>query len=76
MSETSVIDMVKTGENIARLRKEAGLSVREIQEAFGFSTPQSVYKWQRGIALPTVDNLVVLSTLLGVTVDEIITRKD
>jgi len=25
---------------------------------FGFETPQAVYKWQKGIALPTVDNLV------------------
>ena len=40
------IDMVKTGQPIMELRVQAGLSVRELQEIFGFSTPQSLYKWQ------------------------------
>ncbi len=66
------INMVKTGQNIVRLREQAGLSVRELQEAFGFATPQAVYKWQHGTALPTIDNLVVLAMLLHVSMDEII----
>ena len=66
------IDMVKTGQNIIRLRKKAGLSVKDLQGAFGFSSPQAIYKWQHGVTLPTIDNLVVLSALLGVTVDDII----
>ena len=53
------IDMVKTGQNIIVLRKLAGLSVRDLQDAFGFGTPQAIYKWQQGLALPTIDNLVV-----------------
>jgi len=67
-----VIDMIQTGENIVRLRKRAGLSVKDIQEVFGFGTPQAVYKWQHGTAMPTIDNLVVLAALLGVTIDEIL----
>lgn len=66
------INMVKTGQNITMLRKRAGLSVRDLQEAFGFATPQAVYKWQHGTALPTIDNLVVLAMLLQVSMDEII----
>ena len=54
------IDMLKTGQNILRLRKQAGLSVKNLQDIFGFSTPQAIYKWQHGTALPTIDNLVVL----------------
>ena len=65
-------DMVKTGQNIIVLRKLAGLSVRDLQDAFGFGTPQAIYKWQQGLALPTIDNLVVLAALLGVTIDDII----
>ncbi len=67
-----VIDMIQTGENIVRLRKRAGLSVKDIQEVFGFGTPQAVYKWQHGTAMPTIDNLVVLAAVLGVTIDEIL----
>lgn len=72
MFQMPVVDMVKTGENIVLLRENAGLSVRDLQEIFGFSTPQAIYKWQRGTALPTIDNLLVLSKLFEVTVDEIL----
>ena len=64
--------MKATGENIVKLRKKAGLSVKDIQSACGFGTPQAVYKWQQGLALPTVDNLLVLSVLFGVTIDDIL----
>jgi transcriptional regulator with XRE-family HTH domain len=66
------IDMVGTGQNINRLRKNAGISVRELQEIFGFATPQAIYKWQHGTTMPTIDNLVLLATVLGVKVDDIL----
>ena len=66
------IDMAKTGQNIVILRKRAGLSVRDLQDVFGFATPQAIYKWQKGLALPTIDNLVVLAALLNVSIDDII----
>ena len=66
------IDMVKTGENIRILRENAGLTVKDLQEIFGFATPQAIYKWQHGVAMPTIDNLVVLATVLDVTLDQIV----
>ena len=66
------IDMAKTGQNIINLRKKAGLSVKELQEIFGFTTPQAIYKWQHGTAMPTIDNLVVLATVFQVHIDEIL----
>ena len=72
MNSIPVINMNATGQNIARLRKAAGITVRELQEVFGFSTPQAIYKWQNGSALPTVDNLLVLSAVLQVSIDEIL----
>ena len=68
------INMEKTGEQIICLRKKAGISVKEIQDVFGFTTPQAIYKWQHGTALPTIDNLVTLAFLLNVTVDEILVK--
>ena len=50
MCKMPVIDMMKTGQNIVLLRKRAGLSVRDLQDAFGFGTPQAIYKWQQGLA--------------------------
>lgn len=67
-----VIDMARTGENITNLRKAAGLSVHDLQDVFGFNSPQAIYKWQNGTALPTVDNLIVLAALLDVRIDDIL----
>ena len=67
-----MIDTTGTGKNITVLRKAAGLSVADLQNIFGFTTPQAIYKWQRGLALPTIDNLVVLANVFGVSMDEII----
>lgn len=39
------IDMIQTGKNINRLRKQANLSVKDLQNIFGFATPQAIYKW-------------------------------
>ena len=72
MMTIPAIDMVATGRNIMKLRKAAGLSAREIQNIFGFTTPQAIYKWQHGTAMPTIDNLVVLAAVLDVTIDEIL----
>lgn len=72
MDKLPSIDMVKTGENIARLRQQTGLTVKDLQDLFGFTTPQAIYKWQHGAALPTVDNLVVLAAVFGVRIDDIL----
>lgn len=66
------INMAATGMNITRLRKSAGLSVRDLADILGFATPQAVYKWQNGVAMPTLDNLVVLAAIFNVTMDQII----
>ena len=67
-----VIDLAATGENITRLRKDRGMTVRDLQSWFGFEEPQAIYKWQKGKSLPTVDNLYALSKLLDVPMEEIL----
>ena len=66
------IDLKRTGQNITRMRKEADISVREMQIMFGFTSPQAIYNWQNGISLPSVDNFIVLAAILGTTIEEII----
>lgn len=67
-----VIDTARTWANIADLRKAAGLSVHDLQVVFGFNSPQAIYKWQNGAALPTIDNLIVLAAVLQVRIDDIL----
>ena len=70
-----VVDLKLTGQNIAVLRKQSGISVRELQTMLGFATPQAIYKWQRGETLPTVENLAALAFILGVAVEDILVVK-
>jgi transcriptional regulator with XRE-family HTH domain len=76
MMQIPTIDMVRTGQNISRLRDLSGLSVKDLQDIFGFATPQAIYKWQHGKALPAVDNLVVLAAIFQVSVDDILIMDD
>ena len=72
MCQYPTIDLAATGQNIARLRRARGLSVKELQRFFGFEDPQAIYKWQWGKCLPSVDNLYALSALLDVPMNEIL----
>ena len=72
MLDLPTIDPVLTGENIIRLRKQAGLSVHDLQHIFGFNSPQAIYKWQCGASLPSIDNLIVLAKVLNVRMDDIL----
>lgn len=71
-----VIDLHATGENILRLRKEAGYSVRELQQYLGFEQPQAIYKWQSGASLPSLDNLLALSELFQISINDILVKQD
>ncbi len=71
MEKLAVINMARTGRNIAALRLQQGISVRALQQVFGFATPQAIYKWQNGVSLPTVDNLVIFSAVFHVPIDTV-----
>lgn len=60
-----------TGEKIAALRREKGMSQEALGEKLGLSR-QAVSKWEADQAVPTMDNLVELSRLFGVSVDTLL----
>lgn len=67
-----VIDMVATGERIKELRRENNLRVADICDFLGLTSEQSVFKWQRGESLPTIDNMCALSRLFNTSLEGII----
>lgn len=62
----------ETGKNIKALLSERGLKVKDIQKAMGFENPQAVYKWLSGKSLPELENLLILSKVLKVNIEEIL----
>lgn len=66
------IDMKKTGLLLKNRIFSAGYSVKDIQEKLGLSCPQPIYRWFKGLILPSVNHLFVLSQLLGVHMEELL----
>lgn len=62
----------ETGKKIRNLIRANGYTVRDIQGAMGFENPQAVYKWMAGRSLPSLDNLIILSRLLHVSMEDIL----
>lgn len=69
------IDMQATGNNIRNMIKANNMKIADIQGVFGFNTPQAIFKWMRGDAMPTIDNMVILADVFGVTVNDILIIK-
>ncbi len=61
----------KTGQLIAELRKEKGLTQKQLADALNV-TDKAVSKWERGLSFPDISMLEPLSDLLGVTIMEIL----
>ncbi|MBQ3256300.1 MAG: helix-turn-helix transcriptional regulator [Oscillospiraceae bacterium] len=68
------IDKVKFGAFVAALRKERGLTQRELAERLCISD-KAVSKWETGNSIPDVTMLIPLAELLGVTVTELLECK-
>ena len=66
------INLKATGRRIEYLRKKAGLSVADLQGILGFATPQAIYKWQRGFCLPEMTNMVIISEVFDVAIEDIL----
>ena len=66
------INLPTTGTKIDLLRKKANMSVKDMQEIFGFATPQAIYHWIHGRSLPSIDNLIVLAKIFDVTIEDIL----
>lgn len=60
------------GQRIAKLRKAKGMSQEKLAEKMGVSS-QAVSKWENDASCPDISLLPLLSKLLGVTVDELLT---
>lgn len=73
LSKTS-INIRKTGDRLKYLAKCNGYSVKDIQEYLGLCCPQSIYRWYKGKILPSIDNLLRLSELYGMHMEELLVK--
>ncbi|MBQ9156219.1 MAG: helix-turn-helix transcriptional regulator [Eubacterium sp.] len=71
----TVIDMEMTGNNLRKYANAFGYSVKDIQQYLGLSCPQPVYRWFKGKILPSVDNLLRLSELFHVHMENLLVKQ-
>lgn len=68
------IDKMKFGAFVAQLRRERGLTQKDLAEKL-FISNKAVSKWETGVSIPDVGLLVPLAEVLGVTVAELLTSQ-
>ena len=66
------ISKVETGRRLRKLMNWHGVTVREVQEEMELESPQAIYKWLNGRALPSLENLLILGRLLNVSMEDLL----
>lgn len=70
------IDMKRTGKRMKCIMESAGYTPRMIQEYLHLSCVQPIYRWYKGLILPSVDHLFMLSELLHVHMEDFLVKKN
>ena len=69
------IDMQRTGRKLKHMIESAGYTPRNIQEYLHLSCVQPIYRWYKGLILPSVDHLLMLSELLDVHMEDFLVKR-
>ena len=73
-----VIDVPATSKNLKNIRESHGISVANLQQLLEMQNPQSIYTWEdsNNKYLPRLDNLVILSKIYKVSIDDLIVLRE
>ncbi|MCR4617273.1 MAG: helix-turn-helix domain-containing protein [Lachnospiraceae bacterium] len=79
--ESKIINAQATCLNLKKLIEEKGYTPTDIIDFLNLGTVQAVYKWYataqgKGRCLPSVDNMILLSRRLGVSLDDLYITND
>ena len=70
----NIFDMNVFGNNLRRIRKEKGLTLKQLAEKLGIKH-QSVEKWEKGLTSPKGKTLNMLLEVLNVTANDLLYEK-
>lgn len=66
---------MELSEKLVRLRKQSGMTQEELAAKI-FVTRTAVSKWENGKGYPAIDSLKLLSSVYGISLDELISDDD
>lgn len=75
MEKYPVLEKTIVGKNIEDYRTQHHMKRKDLASKL-YVTEQAIYKWERGVGLPSVDALWALAKLFGCSVDDILRDKD
>jgi transcriptional regulator with XRE-family HTH domain len=67
----TLLDLIRIGNKLSDLRQQKGHTQESLADLL-LVTHQAVSKWERGLSLPSVDNLCYLMELYLVSIEEIL----
>ena len=71
--DKEIVDMT-FAENVKMLRKQAGMSQEQLAEKLGVSR-QAVTKWETGAGIPDIENIMAISTLFDISIDDLLSNE-
>ena len=69
--ELWMIDFVRVGKKIQEERLRMGMSQDVLSEALSV-TRQALSRWENGLSAPSIDSLITLSRIFGVSIEELL----
>ena len=61
-------------EKLKSMRKQSGMSQEKLAEKIGVSR-QAITKWENNSGIPDIENMLALSSLFNVSVDELLSNE-
>lgn len=68
------IHIMTFGEKLKTIRKQAGMSQEKLAEKIGVSR-QAITKWETDAGIPDIENIMALSALFNVSIDELLSNE-
>lgn len=72
MNQKKKLDKIKTGLNLYHLIESSGITRTQIAEYLELESVRVIYDWTRGAKMPSLENLLNLSILLHVSMEDIL----
>ena len=65
------MDCIKTGRLIAKLRKEKGLTQKNMADTLGISN-KTISKWESNLSSPDIQSCKAMADVFGISLEELL----
>lgn len=62
---------IKLSDYLSKKRTQSGLTQSEVSQTLGYSTPQFISNWERGVSSPPVETIKKLAKMYNASADEL-----